>query len=225
MKISVIIPSLNEEKYLKKTIQHVLALPGNFEIIVSDGGSADNTLEIAEKFEKVKLVNSKKGRGAQMNTGAKMATGDIFLFLHADTFLPKNAYDLITQTMEVPENIAGSFYLTWDKKHPFLDLYSKASKINLTLFTYGDHTIFIKERAFRNIGGYKEIAFMEDIEIQKRLRKAGKFIKLNAAVISSARRFEKTGTIKQLVMDIILVFSYKMGASPSRLKKFYKDHC
>lgn len=225
MKISVIIPSLNEERYLDETLRHVLALPGKFEIIVSDGGSADDTLKIAEKFQEVKLVKSKKGRGIQMNTGAEIATGQIFLFLHADTFLPENAYELITQTMEIPKNIAGSFYLTWDKKHPFLNLYSKASKINLTLFTYGDHAIFIKEDAFTKLGGYKDMTFMEDIEIQERLRKAGKFTKLDAPVITSARRFEKTGTIKQLFMDIILVFSYKLGASPSRLKKFYKDHC
>lgn len=225
MKISVIIPSLNEEKYLERTLQHLLKLPGNFEIIIADGGSADNTLKIAENYQEVKFVNSKKGRAVQMNTGAEKATGEIFLFLHADTFLPENAYELITQTMKVPENIAGSFYLTWDKKHPFLNMYSQCSKINLTLFTYGDHTIFIKKDWFNKSGGYMEMAFMEDIEIQHRLRRAGKFVKLNAPVITSARRFEKTGTIKQLLIDIILVFSYKLGASPSRLKKFYKDHC
>lgn len=225
MKISVIIPSLNEEKYLERTLQHILKLPGNFEIIIADGGSADNTLKIAKNFQEVKLVNSKKGRAVQMNTGAEKASGDIFLFLHADTFLPENAYELITKTMEVPENIAGSFYLTWDKKHPILSMYSKWSKINLTLFTYGDHAIFINKEAFYKLGGYMDITFMEDIEIQERLRKAGKFVKLNAPVITSARRFEKTGTIKQFLIDIILVFSYKFGASPSRLKKFYKDHC
>ncbi len=106
--ISIIIPTLNEEKVLKKTIESVLIQPNKLEIIISDGGSTDNTLNIAKKY--AKIVNSKKGRGIQMNSGTKFANGDILLFLHADTILPKNATKKIKKILKDKTIIAGRFH-------------------------------------------------------------------------------------------------------------------
>lgn len=225
MIISIIIPSLNEEEYINQTLTHLISLPGDFEIIVVDGGSRDGTLAVVKKFIKVKLVSSEKGRGIQMNNGAKIAKGKVLLFLHADTLLPYNAYPSILAFMQNEKNVGGSFYLKLDKDHLLLDFYSWCSKLNMELFTYGDHAIFIRKRIFEQIGGYKKIPLMEDVEIQRRLRMAGRFKKLDSAVTSSSRRFEKTGTIRQLLIDVFLILSFKLGVSPGKLKKFYKDHC
>lgn len=223
IKISIVIPCLNEAGFLEKTIENCLKLQGNFEIIVVDGGSIDDTLSIAKEFKNVKIFNSNKGRAAQMNYGAKKANGAVFLFLHADTFLPKNTYNLITKHLQKPEYIGGSFRLLLDKPHPFLNFYTWCSRFSLEFFTYGDHAIFVKKEVFKVIGGFKTISFMEDIEIQKRLRQKGKFKKLKDYVLTSGRRFEKNGTIRQLVIDVSLVLFYNLSVPPNKLKRFYKD--
>lgn len=224
MTISIIIPALNEGEYIHKTLKHLISLPGNFEIIVVDGGSRDQTVRVVKEFNSVKLVSSEKGRGIQMNKGAKIAKGEVLLFLHADTCLPYNAYQGIVTHLQNKKNVGGSFFLKLDKDHLLLNFYSWCSKFSMVFFTYGDHGIFIRRSVFEQIGGYKNISFLEDVEIQKRLRKEGNFKKLKYAVTSSARRFEKTGTTKQFFLDLFLILSYKLGVSPGTLKKFYKDH-
>lgn len=224
IKISIIIPCLNEAGFLEKTIEDCLKLQGNFEIIVVDGGSIDDTLTIALKFKNIRIFSAKKGRAAQMNYGAKKAEGDILLFLHADTFLPKETYHLITKQLQQPEYIGGSFRLRFPKHHPFLNFYSWCSRFSLEFFTYGDHAVFVKKELFKAIDGFKAISFMEDIEIQKRLRQKGKFKKLKGYVLTSGRRFEKNGTIRQLVIDVSLVLFYNLSVPPNKLKRFYKDH-
>ena len=148
----------------------------------------------------------------------------VFLFLHADTLLPSNAISAINTAMANPKNIAGSFFLKFDYQHRWLAFYSACSKINNSLFTYGDHAIFIKKSCFDSIGGYKPIPFMEDVEILTRLKNYGTFIKLPLGVTTSARRFKKTGVVKQCINDFLLILFYKAGVSPFKLKKYYKDH-
>lgn len=218
MKISIVIPSLNEQDFIGHTLHHLLRLPGNYEVLVVDGGSKDQTREIVKSFSGVTLARSIKGRGAHM------ASGDILLFLHADTLLPPDFYRLVIGRLNHLGHIGGSFRLNLDKKHPLLLLYSWCSRFSWAIFTYGDHALFMKKNIFHAIGGYCSMPFMEDVEIQGRLRKAGKFRKLPAWVTTSARRFEATGTLPQLAMDLLLVGFYKLGVSPSRLKRFYKDH-
>lgn len=224
MVISIIIPALNEERYIGQILKHLSTLEGNFEVIVVDGGSNDRTCKIVQQYVNAKFFSSERGRAAQMNTGALNAQGDGLLFLHADTFLPPDAYMRIVEHFSNPDYIGGSFMLTFDEKHILLKFYTWCSRWSAEFFTYGDHAIFVKKEVFEKIGGYKQLPFMEDVEIQKRLRQTGKFKKLKCAVLTSARRFEKVGVIKQLVMDMLLVFFFKIGVSPVRLKQFYKDH-
>ncbi len=225
MIISVIIPTLNEGDFIKKTLEHLLSIEGNFEIIVIDGGSRDNTVAIVEQFHEVHLAFSEKGRSLQMNKGAEAATGDVLLFLHADTLLPRDAYYSIKKLFDRDRAVAGSFFLIFDDGHWFSRIYSRFSRLNLAFFTYGDHGIFIKKEVFQSIGGYKEIPFMEDVEIQNRLKSAGKFKKLDSGVITSSRRFLKNGTLKQFFTDLLLILLFKAGVSPYWLKNFYRDHC
>ncbi len=224
LKISIIIPCLNEAGFIEKTLERCLKLQGNFEIILVDGGSTDHTVNIAKKISYIKIFIAEKGRAKQMNYGSKKAEGDILLFLHADTFLPENTFNLIHRQFKKPETVGGSFRLKFDKPHRFLNLYTWFSRFSLEFFTYGDHAFFIKKEIFDTIGGYKFIPFMEDIEIQKRLRKKGKFKKVKEYVVTSGRRFEKNGTTKQLVIDVILVCLYNLSISPRQLKQFYADH-
>lgn len=224
MLISIIIPALNEEKGIAEVLEHTLKLKGHFEIIVVDGGSQDRTRDIAKTYESVKVYESPKGRAHQMNYGGERANGDVFLFLHADTFLPKEAYKAVVDQCQIHNCIGGSFRLVMDGTHPIYKFYTWLSQFSFEFFTYGDHAMFIKAESFKNIKGFKSISFMEDVEIQKRLRREGKFKKVKLAVTTSNRRFEKNGLARQLAIDFILVFCYKIGISPDRLKRFYPDN-
>lgn len=224
MMVSVIVPALNEEHFIKNTLSRLTALTGNFEVIVVDGGSTDDTPQIVSAFKEVQLITAEKGRAVQMNTGAARAKGETLLFLHADTILPPNAYEVIVNHLQDPRSIGGSFYIQFDEKHSILKFYSWCSKISMEYFTYGDHGMFIRKNVFDSIGGYKSLCFMEDVEIQKRLRKLGKFRKVQSAVTTSARRFNKVGPISQMLINIFLVAGYKLGVPPQKLKVFYKDH-
>jgi rSAM/selenodomain-associated transferase 2 len=197
---------------------------GAHEIIVADGGSRDNTAGIVQAFPGVKLVQvTEKGRGRQMNRGAETAKGDILLFLHADTFLPPGGLDLVREIMGGRKVVAGSFSLSFDHRDRMLHLFSRLSRINHILFTYGDQGLFLCRATFENLGGFSEIPLMEDVEIQRRLRKIGRFAKLDHCVLTSSRRFVDRGIIRQQLLNTGLVLLYHAGVSPFRLKRYYRQ--
>ena len=219
--VSVIIPTLNEARAIEFYLPRLLAQAGNFEVIVADGGSSDGTLEILNRFPQVKKVASAKGRGHQMNEGAKIARGDIFLFLHADTRLPRDAFRLIREALSDSAVSGGSFSLRFDHPNRFLWVLSMLSRMNYPFATYGDQGLFLRSSTFRRIGGFKEIPIMEDVEIQKRLRDFGKFIKINKPVITSARRYLHNGILRQQILNTVLTTLYHLGVSPHMLKRYY----
>lgn len=221
--ISVIIPTLNEAGVIESSLKNLLNHKGDFEIIVSDGGSSDGTLDIVSQLPQVKRVISAKGRGRQMNEGAKLAGGDILLFLHADICFPPCSFQMIEETMSDPSVVGGSFYISFNHHSLLLKVYSFFSRINHILFTYGDQGLFLRCATFRAIGGFKDIPIMEDVEIQMRLRSMGRFVKICEPVVTSARRFIKRGIIRQQILNTALVFLYHLGVSPLNLKRFYRD--
>jgi rSAM/selenodomain-associated transferase 2 len=220
--ISVIIPTLNEVEIIESSLKDLLSHQGDFEVIVADGGSSDGTVDIIGKFPHVKRVISARGRGRQMNEGAKAARGDILLFLHADTRLPPSAFTKIGELMGDLRVVGGSFSINFDRHDPLLRFISLFSRINHILFTYGDQGLFLRSDVFRKMGGFKEIAIMEDVEIQMRLRSMGKFVKICEPAVTSARRFIEFGIVRQQILDIVLVSLYHFGVSPSFLKRFYR---
>jgi rSAM/selenodomain-associated transferase 2 len=220
--ISVIIPTLNEVALIGSTLNDLLNQCGDFEIIVSDGGSSDGTLDSISQFPVVKQVRSPWGRGRQMNEGAMAARGDIYLFLHADTCLPPGAFQMVDEALAGYSVVAGSFSLSFDRPSFFLRAYSLISRINHVLFTYGDQGLFLFSRTFRSIGGFKDLPIMEDVEIQKRLRSLGRFVKIRKPVITSARRFVTYGIIRQQILNTGLVSLYHLGVTPSHLRRFYR---
>jgi hypothetical protein len=159
-----------------------------------------------------------------MNLGARHSQGDILVFLHADTFLPKEAYASICELCKAKDTVGGSFRLVVDDPNPIFKIYTWFSRWNLEFFTYGDHALFIEKRVFDTINGFKPIPFMEDVEIQHRLRREGRFKKSKLAVVTSGRRFQKNGLMFQITVDFLLVMLFKLGVSPKRLKKYYPDN-
>lgn len=175
---------------------------------------------MAGAFDKVIWMDAPRGRAWQMNKAARKATGDILLFLHADSRIGSDAINAIPGVLS--HALAGSCYLEFDTTNTFLNLYSNLSRLNISLFTYGDQGLFMRRDVFHRIKGYREIPIMEDYEMVCRLKKVGKFIKLNHPVVTSSRRYQRNGAIRQQLKNIVLVGMYKLGVSPSFISRFYR---
>ena len=221
MKISVIIPTLNEEPHIEKTLQSVIKQEGDYEFYVVDGGSIDNTVAIAKRYTSV--INSERGRAIQMNKGARLCKGNILLFLHADTLLPNNAFREIRKRMRDDTVSGGSFYIAFDADNFILRGVSFITRFNFRPFHFGDQCIFVRRDVFQALNGYKEMPIMEDYDFCKRLRKQGKVILIRMPVISSARRFIKKGVIRQLLINKFVVLAYWTGVDIQTIKRFYDD--
>lgn len=221
MKISVVIPALNEESHIEKTLQSVTKQDGDYEFSVVDGGSTDNTVTIAKKYTTV--TKSKCGRAIQMNTGAKACSGDILLFLHADTILPDNAFREIRKRMQDDTVAGGSFYIAFDTDTFILRGVSFITRFNFRLFHFGDQGIFVRRSIFQTLNGYKEMPIMEDYDFYKRLGNQGKVILMRMPVISSARRFIRRGVIRQLLINKLVVLAYWSGVDIQTIKRFYDN--
>jgi rSAM/selenodomain-associated transferase 2 len=223
--ISVIIPTLNEEKIIEKCLAQFARQPQPFEVIVADGGSIDGTKEIVKKFTNYRLIESDKGRGKQMNAGARLASGEILLFLHADTLLPDNATDLIREALQKENAVGGYFMLQHDGSSFFYRRISflinwRSRLPNIT--PYGDQAIFCTRDVFEKIQGYKEIELMEDYDFAKRLKSLGKLVKIDEKVTASYRRYKRGAFLYMLQCNLIMLL-YKLGVSPGFLKKLYQD--
>lgn len=221
MKISVIIPTLNEASHIEKTLLSVMKQEGDYELYVVDGGSTDNTVTIAKKYACV--ISSKRGRAIQMNAGAKLCKGDILLFLHADTFLPDNGFREIRKRMRDETVAGGSFYIAFDTDNFILRGVSFITRFNFRLFHFGDQGIFVRRDIFQSLRGYKEMPLMEDYDFYKRLREQGKVILIRMPVISSARRFMRKGVLRQLLINKFVVLAYWAGMDIQTIKRFYDD--
>lgn len=224
-KISVIIPVYREEETINRTLSHLLRLNGSeyIEIIVVEGQNDGATLRAVKAPEITKLVGP-KGRGVQMNLGAKVAVGDILVFLHADTLLPATAFEAICSAVKQPHIVGGAFDLGIDEKGKQYRLIESAVRVRtrLTRIPYGDQAIFIKKNVFRGIGGFPEISIMEDVALMRRIRQKGlKIIILPTPVTTSARRWAAEGVLFCTLRNFYLLMLYSMGVSPERLVHHY----
>ncbi len=224
IKISVIMPVLNEAVIIRETLQ-ALDLTDNAELIVIDGGSTDNTISIAGEFTE-KVFPSGRGRAKQMNRGAEQAEGDILLFLHADCRLPPNGFDIIRRSLSSNGTAAGAFDLSIDHAGLRFRIIERGANFRsrATAVPYGDQGLFVKKTVFRQIGGFAEIPLMEDIEISGRLKQKGKIIFVRPPVKASARRWLKEGALYTTLRDWVIALSYRfLRVSPETLIKYYKD--
>ena len=213
-RVTVIIPTLNEAANLGQTLDRINT--GNMvEIIVVDGGSADNTVEIAASHG-VRVVSCPKGRAVQMNAGAAMASGGTLLFLHADTFLPAGWLAALQATLNRDGAIAGAFMFRLDEPLRGSWLIERFTNLRSRFLhmPYGDQAIFLEARTFRDIGGYPSLPVMEDLELVRRLRKKGRIEIAPLPAVTSSRRWKRLGVTRNTVINQAVIMAYFMGLSP-----------
>lgn len=221
-KISIIIPVVNEAKTISGAIASIQQ-GANVEVIVVDGGSQDSTVEFAQSLG-VKVLSASRSRACQMNVGAASATGDILLFLHADTRLPAQFDTLVRTTLIQPDVIAGAFALRIDA--PLWSLRLIEIGVNWRSRTlqmpYGDQAIFLNSKLFQEIGCFPEIPMMEDFELIRRLRRLGRIAIISSPIFTSGRRWLQLGVAKTTLMNQIAIISYLLGVSPQKIKRWYR---
>ncbi|TAE61572.1 MAG: glycosyltransferase [Nostocales cyanobacterium] len=222
LRISVIIPTLNESDNIQSTINSTQPST-NVEVIVVDGGSNDNTPMIAQSLGAT-VISSLPGRAVQMNTGVAIASGEILLFLHADTCLPPGFDTMIRAKLAEPGVIAGAFTLKIDAPHWGLRLVEWGVKWRSRLWQmpYGDQAIFVTASAFNKIGGFPQMPIMEDFQMIRLLKPLSKITIIQVPVITSPRRWLKKGIFKTTLLNQIIVIAYLCGVSPERIRKWYR---
>ncbi|PNX51876.1 MAG: hypothetical protein BV458_10980 [Thermoplasmata archaeon M9B2D] len=222
--ISVIVPVLNEERHLAKTLSS-LAIGRNEELIVVDGGSSDRTCEIARQFTS-QVFQTECGRGRQMNYGVSKSNGRFLLFLHADCIPPANAFRLIMDTLSQNGVSAGAFDISIDHPSICFRIIEKGANFRsrITSTPYGDQALFVSRDLFEEIGGFNDIPLMEDISIADKLRKSGKIHFLDEPVLTSPRRWLAEGLIYTTLRDWSLAISFSVfRVSPRKLRNYYHD--
>jgi len=222
--ISIIIPVLNEATIIKQILEELQQHSG-IEIIVVDGGSQDHTVAIAQQLVTKVLTVIDKGRGGQLNAGANIAQGEILLFLHADTQLPSDFINLITNTLKQPKIVAGAFELGIEGSNISLRWVEILVKMRSHLLSlpYGDQAIFISKENFIELGGFAEIPIMEDFEFINRIKHQGRIAIAPATVTTSGRRWQKLGVWQTTLINQFMIAGYYLGISPHRLGNFYRN--
>jgi len=221
--ISVIIPVLNEANTIGSILDRLVDTD-NVEVIVVDGGSQDETVTVV-RSRNVQVISTPPGRACQMNAGAARATGDILLFLHADTRLPANFDRLIRQALQEPQTIAGAFELRIDAQQFSLRLIERLVNWRSRFFSmpYGDQAIFLKATVFHTIGGFPNLPIMEDFEFIRRLQPQGRITIVPASILTSGRRWERLGIIKTTLINQLIIIGYFGGLSPEKLAQWYRE--
>jgi rSAM/selenodomain-associated transferase 2 len=222
---SIIVPVLNEEDGIQSFLQHLkdIAAGQSVEFIVVDADPAGSTINRIRSGEVMKLL-SPRGRGMQMNRGADVARGNILLFLHADTFLPENAFGYIKNALTDDTCVGGAFDLGIDSDRVLLRLtaWCASLKHRMTRVPYGDQAIFIRSDFFRDIGGYREVPLFEDVELMKRIKKLKKKITIiRHRTRTSPRKWEEGGALYTILRNWTLQALYLLGTSPEHLVKYY----
>lgn len=219
----MIIPVLNEEKTIAATLRQLRRLEPE-EIIVVDGGSTDRTRDILEGSD-IKIVTSPRGRAEQMNRGAKAATGEVLIFLHADTILPATAMGDIRAALEDPRCVGGRFDIELGGRHWMFRCIGVLMSLRsrLTGVVTGDQGIFVRRKVFETLAGFPQIPLMEDIAFSRMLKRRGRVACLRSRVRTSARRWESNGVWRTILKMWALRLLFLAGVSPFRLKRFYDD--
>ncbi|MCX8030129.1 MAG: TIGR04283 family arsenosugar biosynthesis glycosyltransferase [Thermodesulfovibrionales bacterium] len=225
MKITVIIPVFNEKENIISCIENVKRI-NPLEILVVDGGSSDNTCELA-KNHGAKVISSKKGRGIQLAEGAKEAKGDLLLFIHADARLPKNLINGDLTKVFNDGYIGGFFRLRFDSDSLSIRIVETFANLRSSLFSlpYGDQAIFVSKKTYEEIGGFKEYPFLEDLDFALRARRLGRLKGLDMPVTVSSRRLKKGYLLSPIIVslrNVMIALLFIFGFKPEKLVRLYK---
>ena len=216
--ISIIVPTLNEEENIAGCLGSTQNA-SNAQRIVVDGGSRDRTVEIARACGAT-VITSPAGRARQMNAGAKAASGDLFIFLHADTRLPDGFDSRVREILARPGIAAGAFEFRLDMSSLGLQFIERVAnwRSRRLQMPYGDQAIFVRSALFRDIGGFPDMPIMEDFEFIRRLQKRGQIHTAPYPAITSARRWRMLGLWKTTLINELVVVAYYLGFSPAWIR-------
>jgi len=224
LRISAIIPTLNEQNTIRKVVDSA-EHRGIDEIVIVDGGSTDDTAAIAASGS-CRFLKSSPGRAIQMNQGARASTGDVLLFLHADNWLPPDAAIQIRDTLADSNVVGGAFrqrieaagwlyrWLEWGNAH----------RVAAWQMPYGDQGMFVRRSVFEYLGGFPEVSLLEDVLLSRKLRSEGKLALLRGPIHVSARRWQEHGVVRQTIRNWMILAAHRCGVSPKRLARYYKLH-
>jgi rSAM/selenodomain-associated transferase 2 len=225
MKLSIIVPVLNEARLLRPFLAHLRERAPEAEIMVADGGSSDGTADLATSFCD-QLVVSKRNRAVQMNAGARAAHGDILWFVHVDAEVPWGCLEEIERIMDDP-NVAGGFFrirLPQAFIYRLTDNFAHYAGLLLRM-RCGDHGIFCRRTAFLDIGGFPEVPLMEDVEFFRQLRRHGRMIYSGKRIMASPRRYETIGRVRLTLAYGFIAMLYIFGIPLSKLASIYQRTC
>lgn len=220
--ISVIIPTLNESQALPTVLASVAGTPG-VEVIVVDGGSRDDTIEIARDWE-CKVVTAAPSRARQMNSAVEGCQSEYLIFLHADTLLPRQFQRCVRETLAGEKVVAGAFRLRIDGEQRLLRVIETGAnrRSRYLQMPYGDQALFLRTELFREVGGYPDLPIMEDFELIRRLRRRGRIALAHSAVLTSGRRWKELGIIRTTLVNQTVVLAYLAGIQPTRIASWYR---
>ena len=220
-RLSVIVPCWNDAEALQGLLAKVRTIAGLDELIVADASSDDDARGIAEAAGAKVARCARPNRGAQMNAGARLATGDTFLFHHADTELTQPHVsalrDLDAQT------IGGAFHRKYDNRHRgfgWIEPIARAWNVRVGTL-YGDQSVFVRRTTFERLGGFAEIPLMEDVEFSRRLRRTGRTVLLDPPIATSARHHQRRGPWRTTARNAAMLTLFRLGFSPETLHRWY----
>lgn len=216
MRLSIIIPTLNEEKLIERTLLAVKACAPDAELLVVDGGSSDATVVRATQHARV--ISAARGRGGQLNTGAEATHGDILLFLHADTIPDADGITELLSVMQDEVTAGGAFRMRFDDARPlYRRISANVTQRSLRTRSYtGDQGIFTRRSTFEQLRRYNDWPFMEDVDYSERMSKQGQVVLLTSEVETSARRHRQWGLLRTQLTVIVIRILYLLKVHPAR---------
>jgi rSAM/selenodomain-associated transferase 2 len=224
MKLSVIVPTLNEAARIETTLASLAPLRARgHEVIVVDGGSSDATAALAAPLAD-RVLSAPRGRAHQMNAGATKARGDVLVFLHADNRLPEFVDRLVAEALASSARAWGRFDVAIEGTHVMLPVIAwfMNARSRLTGIATGDQSMFVRRDAFARVGGFPALALMEDVALSVRLKALSRPACLRAKTVTSGRRWEQKGVLRTVLLMWRLRLSFFFGASPERLARIYE---
>jgi rSAM/selenodomain-associated transferase 2 len=226
MKLSVVVPALNEIESLPRLITSLQQIGGIAEIIIADGGSTDGTREWVLGQQGILLADSARGKGMQLNAVAVRATGDVLLFLHADCQMNRAAWLALQTALAEPQIVGGAFHIRFAERVPhLLRLVEQGinARTTITRTATGDQGVFVRRSIFSQVGGAPDWPLFEDVELVRRIRKAGRFAIIAAPLTISGRRYIEYGVVRTALLIFALRAGFWLGVSPYRLKGWFRE--
>ena len=219
--ISIILPTYNEASALPGAIRSVRC-DSSTEVIVVDGGSRDETLSVARSCAD-RVLEAPLGRASQLNAGARVASGSVLLFLHADTILAEGALAEVRRVMQNPRLAGGAFTLRIGEAKGAMRVISWCSNLRSRFLglTYGDQAVFVRSPVFRNLGGFKMLPIMEDVDFVRRLQRVGRMRLIDIPVRTSDRRWRANGVLRTTFANLSAMVLFMVGVSTDRIRKTY----